>query len=405
MQRRKEAMRKANEYLNVADMFKLGALQTEQSHPRTRHLSDWAKKDIQKAIAVIKEIDQAVLDLVARKSVEIELLASDIEHTLAEGGRIFLSGCGATGRLALTLERIWRELDSFEDGGPDDERVDSVLAFMAGGDLALVKAIEDFEDHPEYGVAQLKELGFGSGDLLLAITEGGETPFVLGTVEEAAKVAERMPYLLYCNPDEVLRATVERSKRVIDNPRIKKLNLTTGPQVLSGSTRMQASTVQMLSVGLALFRKHHGFDIAPRARDFTRWFRSLDLSFLEKFIRREAEIYKQGEFLLYRTREYGMAVVTDTTERSPTFSLAPFENFDDPSPTRSWAYLSIPGTSNSEEAWYHLFLRPPRTLEWQQVRHIAGRQRLLGYDFSDQAKDGRGQLREHTFDIYKRDSR
>src|SRR5581483_11789624 len=87
----------------------------------------------------------------------------------------------------------------------------SVVGFMAGGDLALVHSIENFEDHPEYGARQLMELGFGENDLLISSTEGGETPFVIGATERAAEASRRSPWFLYCNPDSAL-AEVERSR-------------------------------------------------------------------------------------------------------------------------------------------------------------------------------------------------
>ena len=51
---------------------------------------------------------------------------------------------------------------------------------MAGGDVAIIASVEDFEDHPEFGAHQLLSLGFADNDLLIACTEGGETPWVIG---------------------------------------------------------------------------------------------------------------------------------------------------------------------------------------------------------------------------------
>lgn len=114
---------------------------------------------------------------------------------------------------------------------------------MAGGDVALVHAIEGFEDFPEFGANQLMQLGFSQNDLLIAITEGGETPFVIGAIEKATKVSQHKPYFLYCNPRNDLIRTVERSRNVIENPDIINLCWEVGPMGLAGSTRMQASTV------------------------------------------------------------------------------------------------------------------------------------------------------------------
>src|SRR5690606_22485351 len=86
-----------------------------------------------------------------------------------------------------------------------------------------------------------------------AVTEGGETPFVIGAAETASRISKRAPFFLYCNPDSILVSTVERSRRVLSNPQIRCLSLETGPMALTGSTRLQASTTLMLAVGAALF--------------------------------------------------------------------------------------------------------------------------------------------------------
>ena len=82
-------------------------------------------------------------------------------------------------------------------------------------------------------------------------------------------------------------------------------------------------------------------------------------------------------------------MLTDTTERSPTFSLAPFENQDDAFSSPSLCYLSLPAANQSQDAWLHLFGRAPRPLEWEGIAPIAGGKRLLGFDISRQALENR----------------
>ena len=115
-----------------------------------------------------------------------------------------------------------------------------------------IKSIENFEDFPEYGARQLTDLGFSENDLLISCTEGGETPFVIGATEKALEISKRMPFFLYYNKDADLIKVALRSKKIIDNKRVRKGNLFVGPMALSGSTRLQATTIQMLCVGLAL---------------------------------------------------------------------------------------------------------------------------------------------------------
>ena len=115
---------------------------------------------------------------------------------------------------------------------------------MAGGDFALIKAVEGFEDYTDFGKKQLGELGVSSKDVVFAITEGGETSFVIGTAWKGLEVGAKV-YFVYNNSDDVLRQYVKRSREILDEPRIEKLNLTTGPMAITGSTRMQATTIQL----------------------------------------------------------------------------------------------------------------------------------------------------------------
>ena len=118
---------------------------------------------------------------------------------------------------------------------------------MAGGDYALIKSVEGFEDFAPFGRKQIEDLGVSKGDVVFAITEGGETSFVIGTAWQGLEAGARVVFV-YNNPDEVLRAHVTRSREIIDEPRILKVNLTTGPMAVTGSTRMQATSIELLAM-------------------------------------------------------------------------------------------------------------------------------------------------------------
>lgn len=362
----------ARKFLAVAKHFQLGSLPTEQPHPRTTHLSDLSKHNLPKAISILKDIDVEALNVLARQMNRILDLHQAINETLSSGNRIFLCGCGATGRLSLTLEVLWRQQASISHR-------DSVVGFMAGGDVALISSVENFEDSPEFGVRQLTELGFRKGDLLIGATEGGETPFVIGAVEHAASYPNaRKPFFLYCNPDDALKG-VERSRRVLESDDIEKINLSVGPMAISGSTRMQASTVLLAAIGIALLFKR------PNAarEELSQLVRDSDFLFLAKFIERESEIYDNSGVVYYDTSEnLAISVLTDTTERSPTFSLAPFDNANDLDTLPSLAYLLFPNADSSQSAWSRLLLRQPRALDWEGHQARVGLTRLHGFDFS-----------------------
>ena len=358
-------------FLKVAHQFKLGRLNTERPHPDTTYLSALAQDHLPEAIACLKAVDSKALVQLQSYVHNIARMGSDIRTVLENGNRVFLCGCGATGRLSIALEVFCRE------GMLGNAWQDRIVGFMAGGDTALIKSIENFEDRPSYGKRQLFELGFSKDDLLIGITEGGETPYVIGATEAAAEFSNRKPWFLYCNPDDQLIRLVERSASVLKNDGIYNLNLHVGPMALSGSTRMQASTVQMAAVGWALM---HGSDrdkILDRMNRLAEFWEALDVAPMADFTAMEAEFYDRDEFVLYQTKSCGVTVLTDTTERSPTFSLSAFENDLSPEDRPSLTYLTLPQAHGPASAWRELLRRSPRCLEWPGITTFAGEKLLL----------------------------
>jgi N-acetylmuramic acid 6-phosphate etherase len=391
----------AEEFLKICEQFRLGALPTESPHPDSVNLSQDAKANVSKAIETIKKIDQNVFQKVQASLPELPLLKEKIEATIKSGKNIFLCGCGATGRLSLALETIWRHQHK------NNPQLESrIISFMAGGDVALIHSVEKFEDFPEFGERQLLELGFTEGDLLISTTEGGETPFVIGATEAASRISKsNSPFFLYCNPDDVLIKTALRSKNVILNPSIHKINLTVGPMALTGSTRMQATTILMYYVGLAMWHFDEDFSVIEKEVDrMINFIEKTDFDFLKIYVEKESEIYKNDGHLLYETDPYlGISILTDTTERSPTFSLYPFENQSDSVKNPSLSYLYFKNSKDGATAWKDLLLRSPRTFHWKEVTAQTSSERLKGFDFSEKFPEMRAQYlnkSHHYFKIY-----
>ena len=111
--------------------------------------------------------------------------------------------------------------------------------------------MEYFEDYQEFGRQQGQGVECQSGDILVAITEGGETSSVLGTLAEAADRGAEV-FLLFNNPADILCKYIERSRKAIEDPRVTVLDLYCGPMGIAGSTRMQATTSEQLIAGAAL---------------------------------------------------------------------------------------------------------------------------------------------------------
>lgn len=368
---------KAEEYLKNASYFHLGSLPTEASHHQTRELSNLANNDPSQAIELLHQVDVAALKKLESYLPELAPLTIAINETLGSGGRIFICGCGATGRLSLSLEYLWRK----QQPKLIPALSESVIGFMAGGDVALVHSIEGFEDFTEYGSEHLISLEFSENDLLIASTEGGETSFVIGATEKAANISKRKPFFLYCNPRDILIKHVERSRRVLQNPNINSICLEIGPMALSGSTRMQASTVLMLAIGISLLG-HTASDLTNFIKFFEDSKTKEDIKKIESFIKLESDIYLKKNRILYSAEDLAITVFTDTTERSPTFSLPPFGNKTQSTEDQSIAYLMIPSSEDINQSWHKLLARPPRVLEWPQRNTKTTLEYLQGFDFS-----------------------
>ncbi|HEX4264066.1 MAG TPA: hypothetical protein VH597_06985 [Verrucomicrobiae bacterium] len=406
---------RSEEFLKISGQFKLGALVTESSHPVTADLSEVAKQDIASALDLLFQVDN---DVIAKyrefvESGRAEQIKEAVSRALRKGGKIFFTGCGSTGRLSILLNSVWRDFwqqqrrrrgDEFQtqetgrkleppDVGSYEQAEDfenRTFSVMAGGDFALIKSVEGFEDFALFGKKQIEDLGVSNKDVVFAITEGGETSFVIGTawagIDAGAKV-----YFVYNNPDDILSQHVERSRKVIQDARIEKINLTTGPMAITGSTRMQATTIQLcvlLTVMEMLIRDL--LNDAPDAGGFyskgvpkvflaklMEMHASLKspevLSQLAKLVALEESVYRAGRKNNYYADHFGIDVLTDTTERSPTYCTPPFRKFDDRSATESWAFLFLP-YAETLQAWQAILKREPACLQWKpdEVRELVG---------------------------------
>src|SRR5512140_1835969 len=181
--------RRSEEFLKISDQFQLGVLTTESSHPVTANLSETAKQDVSAALGLLLEADGDVVRKYREfaESGRAQSITETVLHALKNGGKVFFTGCGSTGRLSIQLVSIWRDFWQQQQARglrchPTPEEFEHrAFSVMAGGDFALIKSVEGFEDFTEFGRKQLGDLGVGDRDVVFAITEGGETSFVIGT--------------------------------------------------------------------------------------------------------------------------------------------------------------------------------------------------------------------------------
>ena len=193
---------------------------TEQRNPRSDRIDRMSSVEI---VRLINREDRAVAEAVGR---EVEAVARAVElavEAFRAGGRLLYVGAGTSGRLGV--------LDAAEmppTFGTDPEMVQGVIA---GGPAALVRAQEGAEDSPEDGAAAIDEREAGPRDFVIGIATSGTTPFVHGALARARERGARTGFLLCTPPAEALR----RAHDVVIAP-------LTGPEVVTGSTRMKAGT-------------------------------------------------------------------------------------------------------------------------------------------------------------------
>jgi N-acetylmuramic acid 6-phosphate etherase len=379
-------------FVREETQFHLGYLPTEQSHPKTRGLSEALQLDTAEGLRMLLSVDDDIPP-VARRAIaspEFARLRAAVKQALDGKRTIYFSGCGATGRLAILLDaasrRFWRE--TFE-AHPELKGVCGDLgsrthAVMTGGDYALIRSVESFEDYLAFGERQMEEAGIQAGDVLIAISEGGETSSVIGTVLRGVQ-ARASVFFLFNNPAELLAKQLERCRRVMENPGVTKIELCTGPMAVAGSTRMQATTVELLVAGAAFeagLADHLSGKLMPAQRlllglglwtperaagQFEALLKQLradsSARALARMVDAEAEIYGKRGRVTYFASDYLLDIFTDTTERSPTFKIPPFRSARESAAPASWAFVKDP-LRPTPEAWARLLEHEPRCLEW-----------------------------------------
>ncbi len=186
-------------------------------------------------LTLINAEDATVAAAVQAELPRIALAVDAIAARFGDGGRLFYIGAGTSGRLGV--------LDASECPPTFSVAAGLVQGLIAGGDMALRLSSEHSEDSPEEGARDLAAAGFGERDALVGIAASGRTPYVLGAVEFAQTLGA-LTVGLSCVPGSALAQAAEIA-----------ITPATGPEVLTGSTRMKAGTatklvLNMLSTGV-----------------------------------------------------------------------------------------------------------------------------------------------------------
>ena len=200
---------------------------TEQENPRSKDLSSQSTAEI---VALMNDEDALVAAAVQRVLGDVVKAVDATVARLEKGGRLFYTGTGTSGRLGV--------LDASECPPTFGVSPELVQGVIAGGYDACHRAVEASEDDAEAGVADLKQRGFGTGDVLVGIAASGRTPYTVGAVKFARSIGAFTVGLTVVPGSPITEAAELSIVPVV------------GPEVLTGSSRLKAGTAQKMILNM-----------------------------------------------------------------------------------------------------------------------------------------------------------
>ncbi|MEE9487294.1 MAG: N-acetylmuramic acid 6-phosphate etherase [Candidatus Brocadiales bacterium] len=198
-------------------------LLTERRNHRTKDIDT---KDILEIVDIINKEDTKVSAAVRKERKNIARAVKLIVKSFKNGGRLFYVGAGTSGRLGI--------LDASEMPPTFGTQPGLVQGIIAGGRKAVFRSVEGAEDSRSDAAEAIRRAGVRNRDTVVGIAAGGTTPFVQSAVKTAGKIGAGTVFLT-CNPETRPETAVD----VIIRP-------VTGPEVITGSTRMKAGTATKL---------------------------------------------------------------------------------------------------------------------------------------------------------------
>lgn len=203
----------------------LDSLATESVRPGLDDLDQRPTVNlVQTLVEAQAAAQQAALAAVPALTAAVDAIAARLE----KGGRLFYAGAGTSGRLAI--------LDASECPPTFNTPADMVVALIAGGAEAVQNAVEGAEDDAAAGAAALEAHDLESGDAVVGITASGRTPFAVGAVRHAREKG--------CYTAAIVNNAGSELSAIANDA----IELATGPEVVSGSTRLCAGTAQKIAL-------------------------------------------------------------------------------------------------------------------------------------------------------------
>jgi len=182
------------------------------------------------AAILMNKIDRQAVEAVEKALPAIGKAVEMISARMKEGGRLIYMGAGTSGRLGV--------LDASECPPTFGVENTLVVGIMAGGDYALRNAVESAEDKPEFGRADLEKINLCERDCVVGISASGYAPYCVGGLQYAREVGA-LALSLACNNNAIISGYADIA-----------IEMPTGPEILSGSTRLKAGTATKLALNM-----------------------------------------------------------------------------------------------------------------------------------------------------------
>ncbi|MBC8136023.1 MAG: N-acetylmuramic acid 6-phosphate etherase [Fibrella sp.] len=197
---------------------------TEQPNPRTENLDRLPTVEL---LRRINEEDATVTDAVRKCLPQIARAVDAVSDCLRRGGRLIYVGAGTSGRIGC--------LDAAECLPTFGVSAERVFGIIAGGERALLKAVEGAEDDTDAGIQAMEDAAVAENDAVIGLSASGGAPYVRAALRRARERGAGVTVSVSCVPD----APLSREAAI-------PIEAVTGPEVLTGSTRLKAGTAQKL---------------------------------------------------------------------------------------------------------------------------------------------------------------
>ncbi len=369
---RTKAHEMAETFLKSEGDYRMGYVEAEQSNPKTKTLDKTFAGNPYEGVKMLLSVDEDLIGLykTALGSEEFDAFCHKIYETLSGTGKIIFSGCGSSGRLCMCIEKAFRRAVR---GTALSHLEDRVTTVMTGGDYALIRAVESFEDYMVLSEMQVDEIEPTENDLLIGVTATGETTSILGSAIHASKKGAYV-YMVVCSDPRCMIGKMDRVDKLYLRDGVSVVYLPCGAMAVTGSTRMQSSTIEMavimsafeLVIARLLGEEQTKDYLCSSFENTIRYLQNeSNVKMIGDYAVKEASLYREGGYVTYFSENYVFDILTDTTERAPTFATPPLRQQCKTDQPLSWAFVKNPALTNGE-AWIDCLGRAARCISWHE---------------------------------------